>query len=147
MVWLVAGSSLGGGGFLLLVLYLLFALLLQLFSLLIMLLVGLLSHLHCVFSHGPLCSLVFLVLWCSVYSDVYYFFYFCSVYHIFLNSPFFLKEVFPWILSRLSILEVINLVLFLTWGSSDVLFLFGFLFLSSLEVLCVSFLVSCSIYY
>ena len=52
----------GGGGFLLLVPYLLLALLLQLFSLFFTLLVGPLSHLYCVFSDGPLYSLIFLIL-------------------------------------------------------------------------------------
>ena len=111
----ISSSSSGGGGFLLLVLYLLLALLLQLFSLLVTLLVGPLSHLHCVFSDGPLCSLIFLVLWCSMFTVVFVVFFFSSVNHIFLTLPFilrrvtrrslsyffFLKKVFPRILEDL----------------------------------------------
>ena len=63
------------------------------------------------------------------------------------NFSFLLEGGFPRILGRLSILEVVDLVLFLTWGSSDVLLVFGTLFLSGLVVLGVSFLVFCSIYY
>ena len=78
----ISGSSPGGGGFLLLMLYLLLALLIQLFSLPFTLLVGPLSHLHCVFSDSPLCSLIFLVLWCSMFTVVFivFLFLFCLSY-------------------------------------------------------------------
>ena len=83
--------------------------------------------------------------WCLLFSYLY------SVYHIFLTSPFilrrvtrrlfsyssFLKELCPRILEYL---EVVDLVLFLTWGSNDVLLLFASLFLSSLEILGFSIL-------
>ena len=65
-------------------------------------------------SCGALC-----LQWCLFFS--YFFCFWC--YYIFLPSPFFLKKVFPRILGRLSILKVVDIVLFLTWGKSDVILL------------------------
>ena len=91
----ISGSSSGGDGFLLLVLYLLLTLLLQLFSLFVTLLVGPLSYLHCVFSGSPRYSLIFLVLSCSMFTMMLFIsvFLFCLFCHIILFSPFILRRV------------------------------------------------------
>ena len=114
-VYGMARSSLRGGEFLLLVLYLLLALLLQFFSLFVTLLVSPLSHLHCVFFDGPLYFLIFLVLWCSMFTMVLVVFIslFCLSYLFnfsfhpikvtwrLLSYFLLLKEVFPRILEDL----------------------------------------------
>ena len=77
------------GGFLLLVLYLqlvlylLLALLLQFFSLFVTLLVGPLSHLY----GGPICSLIFLVLWCSMTVVLFIFLFLLCLSYLFIPNP------------------------------------------------------------
>ena len=103
----IFSSSSGRCGFLLLVIYLLLAMLLQFFSLLVTLLVGPWSHLHCVFSDCFLCSLIFMVLWYSMFTVVFVVFilHCCSVYHIFITSPFILRKVTRRLLSYFSFLK------------------------------------------
>ena len=104
--------------------------------LLVSLLVGLLYNLHCVFSDGPLCSLIFLVLLCYMFTVVFvaflfplmllYLFNFSfhpekgyqEVFSYLFNFFFLLKGGFPRILDRFSISEVVDLVMFLTLGSN-----------------------------
>ena len=97
------------------------------FFLFVTLLVGSLSHLHCVYSNGPLCFLIFLVLWFSMFTVVLVVFLFLLLFlyifnfsfHpkkgvvilFFLTSTLFSKEVFPRILDRRSISEVVDQVL------------------------------------
>ena len=69
--------------------------------LLVSLLAGLLSILHCVFSDGPICFLIFLVLRCSVFKMVFVVFLFLLVLLYLFNFSFNLRKVTRRLLSFL----------------------------------------------